>query len=83
MKKEDVKNLKQGEYYGHYDEDGKWITGQNGPNPMSPHDAMLVANWERDYKKMFTKSWFKAVGKDLLFAIGYNGKKEKEVELED
>lgn len=27
-------NLKQGEYYGYYDEKGNWITGQNGKNPL-------------------------------------------------
>ena len=29
-------NLKQGEYYGYYDEKGNWVTGQNGRNPLPP-----------------------------------------------
>jgi hypothetical protein len=66
----DTSKLKQGEYYGYYDENGKWITGQNGPNPMSPTDQRLVDQWLENYSKPFSKNWFKAVGKDLLFVFG-------------
>lgn len=65
-------NLKQGEYFGYYDKTGKWVTGQNGPNTMSEGDAALVAKWHDTYGpgKLFTKTWFKAVGNDILFALG-------------
>lgn len=73
--------MEKGKYYGRYDENGKWVTGQNGPNPMTAEEQELVDNWFMTYGPyndggalsfLLSKDYWKAVGKDLLFAIGFN-----------
>jgi hypothetical protein len=65
-------NLKQGEYYGYYDENGNWITGQNGPNPLPPgwtHEA-LDAQIAR-LKNPFSSESLKATWEELKFIFGF------------
>lgn len=62
--------LKQGQYFGYYDQNGNWIVGQNGPNKPSVEASKKIEKWFHDYGKLFSKNWFRAVGRDLLFAIG-------------
>lgn len=68
-----LQNLKQGEYYGYYNKSGKWITGQNGPNPMTAEQRALVDNGLYELRNphiAFVRS-LKAFIKDLgLFLIG-------------
>ena len=59
-----------GRYFGYRDKDGSWRTWQYSPNPMTPEQESLVATWESSYGKLFSRNWFKAVGNDILFAVG-------------
>lgn len=74
----DKSNLKQGEYYGYRDENGNWVTGQNGPRPMTAEEDALVSKWEEIYKPyddmgpysyLLNPKFWKATLNDFLFAI--------------
>lgn len=64
-------NLKVGEYYGYRDDNGNWITGQNGPNPMTVEQTKLVDDYFYNYGKVFSSHWFKAVGKDIISIFSF------------
>lgn len=76
----DKSKLSTGQYFGYYDESGNWVTGQNGPNPMTAEQEAIVAKWEEVYKPyddsgpysyLLSKRYWKAVLNDLLFVFGF------------
>jgi hypothetical protein len=71
----DVSKLKQGEYYGYYDENGNWITGQNGRNPLPPGwtDEALDAAIAR-LKFPFSKESLLATWKEIKFVFAFSQK---------
>jgi hypothetical protein len=72
MRKE---NLKQGEYYGYYDENGNWITGQNGTNPLP--DGWTTERLDAAIERLrfpFSMKSLKQTFGEILFVIGLSNK---------
>jgi hypothetical protein len=61
-----------GEYYGYYDETGKWVTGQHSPNKPTK-EQLIQINQTLAEMKLFSKAWFKGIGRDLLIVVGIKG----------
>jgi len=61
----DTSKLKPGEYYGYYNEKGKWVTGQNSPNVPTAEQLTLI-NKSLAAMKPFSKAWFRGIGRDLF-----------------
>lgn len=69
----------RGQYFGYYDEKGKWVTGQYGPNRPNAEQMALLDEHDRVYggyadmgswSRFLDPEYWRVAGRRALFAFG-------------